>query len=54
MAERELSMLIAEQNAHAALAICTRGYLMKDGLIVHEGSSSELVSSGLLASMYLS
>jgi branched-chain amino acid transport system ATP-binding protein len=54
MAERELAMLIAEQNAHAALAICTRGYLIKDGRIVHEGSAKELTSSGLLASMYLS
>jgi branched-chain amino acid transport system ATP-binding protein len=53
MAERKLAMLIAEQNAHAALAICSRGYLIKDGCIVHSGSADELTSSERLASVYL-
>jgi branched-chain amino acid transport system ATP-binding protein len=40
-----VTVLLVEQNARVALSVCDRGYLMEKGLIVFEGSSTELRAS---------
>jgi len=42
---RGVTVLLVEQNARVALAICDRGYIMEKGLIVFEGPSKELRES---------
>jgi branched-chain amino acid transport system ATP-binding protein len=38
------SILLIEQNARQALAVCDRGYILQKGAIVLSGSREELVS----------
>ncbi len=40
-----VTVLLVEQNARVALAVCDRGYIMEKGSIVFEASSSELRAS---------
>jgi branched-chain amino acid transport system ATP-binding protein len=40
-----VTVLLVEQNARVALAICDRGYIMEKGVIVFEGPSQELRES---------
>ena len=48
-----LTILLVEQDAHAALRIADRGYVMETGRIVAEGSSRELLSSPAMRRAYL-
>jgi branched-chain amino acid transport system ATP-binding protein len=40
-----VTVLLVEQNARVALAVCDRGYIMEKGTIVFEGPSKELRES---------
>ena len=40
-----VTVLLVEQNARVALAICDRGYIMEKGVIVFDGPSKELRES---------
>ena len=40
-----MTVLLVEQNARVALAVCDRGYIMEKGAIVFAGSSAELRES---------
>ena len=40
-----VTVLLVEQNARVALAVCDRGYVMEKGIIVFAGSSRELRES---------
>jgi branched-chain amino acid transport system ATP-binding protein len=40
-----VTVLLVEQNARVALAVCDRGYIMEKGAIVFEGSAAELRAS---------
>ncbi len=40
-----VTVLLVEQNARVALAVCDRGYVMEKGVIVFAGSSAELRDS---------
>jgi branched-chain amino acid transport system ATP-binding protein len=40
-----VTVLLVEQNARVALAVCDRGYVMEKGVIVFAGSSTELRES---------
>jgi branched-chain amino acid transport system ATP-binding protein len=40
-----VTVLLVEQNARVALAVCDRGYVMEKGVIVFEGPSQELRES---------
>jgi branched-chain amino acid transport system ATP-binding protein len=40
-----VTVLLVEQNARVALAVCDRGYVMEKGVIVFAGSSTELRDS---------
>ncbi|MCU0538936.1 MAG: ABC transporter ATP-binding protein [Desulfobacterales bacterium] len=50
----QIPILISEQNAHFALSIADRGYVIDKGLIRYEGSRQELLSNTEVQSRYLS
>ncbi|MEX2583148.1 MAG: ABC transporter ATP-binding protein [Gemmatimonadota bacterium] len=50
---RGTSVLLAEQNAHAALRIATRGYVIETGEVALEGSREELLDNGEVRRAYL-
>jgi branched-chain amino acid transport system ATP-binding protein len=47
------SVLLAEQNAHAALQIADRGYILENGKIVLEGSQATLLNNPSVRQAYL-
>jgi branched-chain amino acid transport system ATP-binding protein len=51
--EEGITFLLVEQNAGAALKLADRGYVLENGLIVMEGSSSQLLSSPEIREKYL-
>jgi branched-chain amino acid transport system ATP-binding protein len=51
--ESGISVVVVEQNARAALEVCTRGYLIKEGRVVRAGSARELRHDEQLADVYL-
>ncbi len=42
IASSDLSILLVEQNTHAALSVATRGYVMSAGRIVYSGDTADL------------
>lgn len=48
-----LTILIVEQNAHLALDIADRGYVLETGTLVAQGTASELARSELVKKAYL-
>jgi branched-chain amino acid transport system ATP-binding protein len=48
-----VTILLVEQNAHKALEIADRGYVLENGRIVMEGTGSELLSDQGLRKAYL-
>ncbi len=46
-------ILLAEQNAHAALKIADRGYVIENGSIVMQGSAAELLHDDQVRQAYL-
>jgi branched-chain amino acid transport system ATP-binding protein len=50
---RGTSVLLAEQNAHAALRIATRGYVMETGEVALTGSRDELLGNSEVKRAYL-
>jgi branched-chain amino acid transport system ATP-binding protein len=48
-----LTILLVEQNAHAALAVADRGYVIETGQIVLEGTSRELCGNREVQRAYL-
>lgn len=51
--QRNLSILLIEQNARAALAISDRAYVLERGRVVTEGPSSELAADDAIKEAYL-
>jgi branched-chain amino acid transport system ATP-binding protein len=51
--ERGTTILVVEQNAHAALALADRAYVMEEGRVVLEGKSSDLASDQRVQKAYL-
>jgi branched-chain amino acid transport system ATP-binding protein len=48
-----VTVLLVEQNAAMALAICHRGYVMETGKIILEGTSAELTGNEKVRQAYL-
>ena len=51
--EEQVSVLLVEQNAQAALDIADHGYVLEDGRIVLEGPANELRENQDIAEFYL-
>ncbi|HUS53912.1 MAG TPA: ABC transporter ATP-binding protein [Thermohalobaculum sp.] len=51
--ELGLSLLVVDQNVRAALSIAKYGYIMENGLIVHDGTTEELMAHGDVQEFYL-
>lgn len=47
------TVLLAEQNANAALKIADRGYVIENGSVVLEGNSSELFTNDAIRKAYI-
>ncbi len=47
------TVLLVEQNAYAALEMCDRAYLLENGRIVAQGSSSEMLANPEIRRAYL-
>jgi len=50
---RGIAVLLAEQNARAALAVADRGVVIENGRVVMEGAASALLASPEIAARYL-
>ena len=48
-----LTVLLAEQNVHAALRLADRGYVIDDGHIRYEGSVEDLKTNEAVRTRYL-
>jgi branched-chain amino acid transport system ATP-binding protein len=51
--QRGLAILLVEQDAHGALRVAQRGYVIETGRIVAEGAAEELLQSEALRRAYL-
>lgn len=51
--DRGLTIVLVEQNAHAALGLADRGYLLNGGEFVLEGTSGELRENPMIQHIYL-
>jgi len=51
--DRGATVLLVEQNAHAALSIADRGYVMETGRIMLEGTATELATNHDVRRAYL-
>jgi branched-chain amino acid transport system ATP-binding protein len=50
---RGTTILLVEQNAHMALSIADRGYVLETGRLIMEGSSAELLGNEEVRAAYL-
>jgi|YNPNPStandDraft_1061719.scaffolds.fasta_scaffold11431_3 branched-chain amino acid transport system ATP-binding protein len=51
--QKGLTILLVEQDAHAALRVANRGYVLETGRIVAEGTAKELLGSERIQRAYL-
>jgi branched-chain amino acid transport system ATP-binding protein len=51
--QEQVSMLVVEQNAHAALALADTAYLLEQGTIVDSGPAADLRSDQRVRRAYL-
>ncbi|MBY0431224.1 MAG: ATP-binding cassette domain-containing protein, partial [Rhodospirillales bacterium] len=52
-AEKGTTIFLVEQNAHAALAIADRGYVLETGRVVLSGNGQELLNDARVKEAYL-
>jgi branched-chain amino acid transport system ATP-binding protein len=48
-----VTVLMVEQNAYAALALCDRAYVLESGKVVLHGSGTELLEDPTVREAYL-
>ncbi|MEJ1923547.1 ABC transporter ATP-binding protein [Microbacterium sp. KHB019] len=51
--DRGLTIMLVEQNAHAALGLADRGYVLSGGEVLLEGSAEELRANPMIQHIYL-
>jgi len=51
--ERGVTILLVEQNAHMALRVADRGYVLETGRIVLHGKANELLANEAVRKAYL-
>jgi len=53
IAARGTTIVLVEQNAHQALRVASRGYVLESGRIVHADTSANLLASPIVQAAYL-
>ena len=53
IARSGISILVVEQNAHAALRVAERGYALSEGRIILQGTASELLATESIRNAFL-
>jgi len=53
LAEQDIGILITDHNVRETLDICTRAFIVNDGIIIAEGTSQEILENDLVKSVYL-
>ncbi len=53
LAQEGTAILLAEQNAHMAFKVCTRGYLLSEGRCILNGDTAELATHERVKAAYL-
>lgn len=53
LAEQNIGILITDHNVRETLDICTRAFIVNDGIIIAEGTSQEVLENDLVKSVYL-
>ena len=51
--ELGLTILLVEQNAHAALALADRGYVLRNGVTIQDGASRQLLDDPSMQDAFL-
>lgn len=51
--EKGITILLVEQNAHAALNLAHRGYVLQTGKVILEGNASDLLKNDQVKAAYL-
>jgi branched-chain amino acid transport system ATP-binding protein len=51
--ENHTTILLVEQNAHMALAVAHRGYVLQSGYVTHSGPAAELQQDEAVIASYL-
>jgi branched-chain amino acid transport system ATP-binding protein len=52
--QKNMAILLVEQNAKIALSVVERGYILQKGAIILQGSTAELQASKIVQESYLS
>ncbi|MBT3427659.1 MAG: LPS export ABC transporter ATP-binding protein [Gammaproteobacteria bacterium] len=53
LAEQNIGILITDHNVRETLDICSRAFIVNDGIIIAEGTSQEVLENNLVKSVYL-
>jgi lipopolysaccharide export system ATP-binding protein len=53
LADRGIGILITDHNVRETLDICKRAYIVNDGSIIAEGSTTEILNHEVVKSVYL-
>lgn len=53
IAETGTAIVLVEQNAKKALAMCDRGYVLDTGVVKHQGSGADLLNDPKVIETYL-
>ena len=53
IAATDITILLVEQNTHAALSVAGRGYVMSSGRTIHAGSANELRQSSVVREAFI-
>ena len=51
--QRNIGVLITDHNVRETLDICSRAFIVNDGIIIAEGTSQEVLENNLVKSVYL-
>ena len=53
LSQRDIGVLITDHNVRETLDICDRGYIINEGMVIAEGTPSELLDNAEVRAVYL-